>query len=111
MAGPRSLPPMPMFTMLRMGRPVWPVHAPDRTCSAKSAMRSRTSCTSGTTSTPSTTIDSAAGARSATWSTARSSVTLIFSPANMASRRSSTPARRARAISRSIVSAVSRCLE
>ena len=37
------------------------------------------------------------GARSATCSTARSSVMLIFSPANIASRSSSTPARRASA--------------
>ena len=31
---------MPMFTMFRMGRPLWPVHLPERTRSANSAMRS-----------------------------------------------------------------------
>ena len=40
------------------------------------------------------------GARSATCSTARSSVTLIFSPRNIASMRSRSPARRASATSR-----------
>ena len=29
MRGPRSLPPMPMLTTLRIRLPVWPVHAPD----------------------------------------------------------------------------------
>ena len=41
---------MPMLTTLRMRRPVCPVHAPDRTASAKRAMRSSTAWTSGTTS-------------------------------------------------------------
>ncbi len=111
MAGPRSLPPMPMLTRLRMGRPVWPVQDPERMASAKPAMASSTACTSGTTSTPSTSMTWSAGARRATCSTARSSVTLILSPANMASRSASTPARRARAASRPTVSVVRRCLE
>ena len=55
-------------------------------------MRSSTACTSGTTSSPSTTIRSPAGARSATCRTARSSVTLIFWPLNMASIRSAQAA-------------------
>ena len=58
----------------------------------KAAMRSSTACTSGTTSTPSTRIRSPAGARRATWSTARCSVTLIFSPPNIASMRSAQAA-------------------
>ena len=69
---------MPMLTTLRMRLPVWPASAPLRTRSAKAAMRSSTACTSGTTSSPSTTIRSPAGARSATCSTARCSVTLIL---------------------------------
>ena len=42
-------------------------------------------------SAPSTTIDAPRGARSATWSTARFSETLIFSPRNMASIRARRP--------------------
>ena len=47
-------------------------------------MRSSTPCTSGTTFAPSTVIVASRAARSATCSTARFSVTLIFSPANIA---------------------------
>ena len=54
---------MPMLTTWRMRLPVCPFHAPLRTRSAKSAMRSSTSCTCGTTSSPSTTIDAPLGAR------------------------------------------------
>ena len=32
--GPRSEPPIPMLTTVRIGSPVTPVHSPDRTCSA-----------------------------------------------------------------------------
>jgi hypothetical protein len=101
---------MPMLTTLRMRLPVWPSQAPDRTRSAKSAMRSRTSWTSGTTSVPSTSTTAARGARRATCSTARPSVTLIFSPANIASRSSVTSAVRARSNSNERVSSSSRCL-
>ena len=38
---------MPMLTTLRMRLPVWPVQAPPRTRSEKSAMRSSTACTCG----------------------------------------------------------------
>ena len=74
-------------------------------------MRSSTACTPGTTLSPSTTIEAPRGARSATWSTARFSVMLIFSPLNIASRRSATPASSASAISRRSVSSVTRFLE
>ena len=111
MAGPRSEPPMPMLTMLRMGRPVKPVHAPPRTRPANSAMRSTTAWTPGTTSSPSTTMRVPRGARKATCSTARPSVTLIFSPANIASTRARTPHARARSSSSRSVSSVTRCLE
>ena len=82
---------MPMLTTLRMRLPVWPCHSPLRTRSENAAMRSSTACTSGTTSTPSTRIRSSFGARRATCSTARCSVTLIFSPLNIASMRSRRP--------------------
>ena len=72
---------MPMLTTLRIGLPVWPIHSPERTRSAKSPMRSSVSCTSLTTSTPSTTSERLRGIRSATCSTARSSETLMCSPA------------------------------
>ncbi len=86
---------MPTLTTLRIGLPVWPVHSPERTRSAKALMRSSVSCTCLTTSTPSTISERSRGIRSATWSTARSSETLMCSPANIASRRSSTPRSRA----------------
>ena len=82
---------MPMLMTLRMRLPVWPFHSPLRTRSAKSAILSSTACTSGTTFSPSTTIDAPRGARSATCSTARFSVMLIFSPRNIASMRSRRP--------------------
>ena len=47
---------MPMLTTLRMRLPVWPVHSPERTASAKRAIRSSTAWTAGTTFSPSTTI-------------------------------------------------------
>ena len=64
-------------------------------------MRSRTACTSGTTSTPSTRIRSFSGARKATCSAARCSVTLIFSPLNMASMRRARPQSSARRMQQS----------
>jgi len=83
---------MPMLTTVAMGFPVAPVHAPLRTSTLKAAMRLSTSCTAGTTFSPSTSMSAPEGARSAVCNTARCSVTLIFSPANMASRRASTSA-------------------
>ena len=50
MTGPRSEPPMPMLTTLRMRLPVYPCHSPVRTRRAKSDILSNTACTSGTTS-------------------------------------------------------------
>ena len=60
-------------------------------------MRTRTASTSGRA------YGDPAGARSATWSTARSSVTLMWSPANMASIRSRRPLSSARRTSSSSV--------
>ena len=102
---------MPMFTTVRIGLPVKPSQTPDRTSSAKPAIFARTSCTSGTTSLPSTMITASAGARRAVCRTARPSVSLIFSPANI---RPAAPGRStasASATSRSRVSAVTRFLE
>ena len=80
---------MPMLTTLRIGLPVWPrplaARGPAR---RRRAIRSSISWTSLTTSTPSTISERSRGIRSATWSTARSSETLMCSPANIASRRS-----------------------
>ena len=111
MAGPRSEPPIPRLTTLRMARPVKPVHAPLRTRPAKSAIRSSTAWTRGTTSSPSTTMRAPRGARSAMCRTARPSVTLSFSPANIASMRARRPEARARSSNSPSVSSVTRCLE
>ncbi len=75
---------MPMLT-------TWVIDSSSRIRSANAAIWSSTACTCGTTSIPSTSIRSVTGARSATCITARSSVVLMCSPANMASRRASTP--------------------
>ncbi len=82
---------MPMLMMFLIGLPVWPRHWPLRTRLAKAAILSSSACTLGTTSWPSTMIFSLWGARRATCRTARRSVTLIFSPRNMASIRSRKP--------------------
>ncbi len=102
---------MPMLTMAVIGLPVWPSHSRDRTWFANAAIRSSVSCTSLTTSTPSTNSERSRGIRRATWSTARSSVTLMCSPANIASRRASTPASRASSNRRERISSSTRCLE
>ena len=91
-----------------MRAPVAPRQAPERTRSARSAMRSSTSCTAPTTSSPPVWIRVPRGARSATWSTARSSETLMCSPANIAAMRSSRPASRASRTSSASVCGVTR---
>ena len=110
-AGPRSEPPIPMLTIARMGLPVYPSQVRERTRSQKAAMRSSTSCTSRTTSTPSTTSERSRGILSAVCRTGRSSVTLMCSPRNMASRRSSTLHARASWTSRRSVSSLTRCFD
>ena len=87
---------MPMLTTVRMRRPVCPVHSPERIASEKRAIRSSTAWTAGTTFSPSTWIAASAGARSATCSTARSSVMLMCSPENIASIRPRRPRSSAR---------------
>ena len=102
---------MPMLTTFRMRLPVWPFHSPRRTRSAKPAILSSTAWTSGTTFLPSTRIEASRGARSATWRTARFSVTLIFSPPNIASIRSRRPDSFASCTSSFIVWSVTRFFE
>ena len=77
---------MPMLTTVSTRLPVTPVQAPERTLSAKAYTFSSTACTSGSTSWPSTTRAGLgeAGRRSAVCRTARSSVTLMCSPENIA---------------------------
>jgi len=79
-AGPRSEPPMPMFTTSRIGRPVAPSRNPARSCVASVRMRACVARTAGTTSVPSTRTGVSSCWRSAVCSTARSSERLIFSP-------------------------------
>ena len=91
-AGPRSEPPMPILTTFLMVWPVCPSQEPERSAVAKSRIRPKTSWTSAATSWPSTLKSSSTGIRSAVCNTARSSVLLMCSPANMASRRDSRSA-------------------
>ena len=84
---------------------------PLRTRLEKSAILSSTAWTSGTTSSPSKTMDCPSGARRATWRTARFSVTLIFSPRNIASMRACRPDSSASCKRSFSVSSVMRCFE
>ena len=111
MTGPRSEPPIPMLTTFRIRFPVWPFHTPLRTRFENSAILSRTACTSGTTFLPSRTIEASRGARSATWRTARFSVTLIFFPRNIALIRGLRPDSLARFTRSFSVSSVTRFFE
>ena len=111
--GPRSEPPMPMLTTLRMRLPVWPFHAPLRTRSAKSRhpVEHRVDLRHDVLA-----VDHdrrrSRGARRATCSTARFSVMLIFSPRNIASMRSAQAAlARPAATSSRSVSSVMRFFE
>ena len=77
---------MPIFTTSLNLSAATPRISPERIWSAKARNRSSVSCTSGTTFLPSTRMSASVGARSATCRTARFSVMLIGSPANIASR-------------------------
>ncbi len=90
MAGPRSEPPMPILMTSVIGWPSAPRTRPSRTSAAKLSIFSRTPITSGITSLPSTRTGLPSKLRKAVCRTARFSVVLIFSPANMASRLAST---------------------
>ncbi len=93
MTGPRSDPPIPMFTMCVTFLPVTPRHSPERTRSANAEIASSTACTSASICCPSTTSTGSApsGRRSAVCSTARSSLVLMCTPASIAANRSATP--------------------
>ncbi len=86
-----------MLTTVVSGFPLTPVNSPLRTFRANSYICSRTAQTWGTMSCPSKVREADFGSRSAVCRTERPSVTLIFSPWNMASRRASTPVCSARA--------------
>ncbi len=74
---------MPIFTTSVIALPVYPFHSPPIMRSEKCFIFSSTAFTSGITSLPSTRIGVLLRLRSATCSTARSSVRLIFSPENI----------------------------
>mmetsp|Transcript_8143 Transcript_8143/g.20572 ORF Transcript_8143/g.20572 Transcript_8143/m.20572 type:complete len:220 (-) Transcript_8143:15-674(-) len=99
---------MPTATTLVRGLPVAPSHSPLRTFSLKSFTLSSTSQTSLTTFLPSTLMTLLRGARVATCSTARSSVLLMVSPANMAPIFAFSPAASASWYSLAMVSLVTR---
>ena len=80
MRGPRSLPPMPIFTTSVMRLSVHPFQAPERTSLLNAASLAQTALTSGITSLPSTSIALPLILRRAVCSTARPSVTLILAP-------------------------------
>ena len=88
--------------------PVAPAIAPERMPSAKLPIAASTALTSGMTSLPSTSTGLSDRLRSAVCSTARFSVVLIFSPANIASMRPRRSRALARFNNRSIVSPVTR---
>ena len=93
--GPRSEPPMPMLTTSVKRLPVWPRIFFACARPTKSPILSSTSGTSATPSTPGATASEGL-ARSAACSTERFSVTLMRSPANIASMASGTCASFAR---------------
>ena len=83
---------MPILMTSVIGWPSAPRTRPSRTSAAKLSILARVSMTSGMTSWPSTSTGLPEKLRSAVCRTARFSVTLIFSPANIASRLASTSA-------------------
>ena len=102
---------MPMLTTFRIGFPVKPFQAPERTRSEKSAIRSSTSWTSAATSTPSTTKDASLRHSQRDVETDRFSETLMRSPRNMASIRSARPDSTASCTRSASVSSVIRFFE
>ena len=103
---------MPMLTTVRIRSPVAPTHEPSRTASANAAIRAEHLVHVGD---DVVAVDARrarpAGWRSAVCSTARRSVTLIGSPANIASRRASTPAAVATASRASTTASSTRCFD
>ena len=104
---------MPMLTTVRTRAPVTPVHSPERTLSANANILASSACTSVSMSCPSTTSGGCApaGRRRAVCRTARSSVTLMWSPRSCACSRSARPTSSASRTSRASVSSVTRFLD
>ena len=103
---------MPMFTTFFTGLPVWPVHAPERTRSPKSAILRNTRVHLRHDVLAVDLDDRALGQRAARRAGRRGpSVTLIFSPRNIASIRSRRPARCASSRRSRTVSSVMRFFE
>src|SRR5690625_3062550 len=102
-----------MLTTVRTGLPLTPVQVPERTCSAKAYILSNSCWTSASTSCPSTCSGGVVplGRRSAVCSTARSSVTLMRSPANIARIRPGRSTCWPRSVSAARTSSVTRFLD
>ena len=64
-AGPRSEPPIPRWTTLRIGRPVAPSLKPPRSCAASARIRASVARIAGMMSAPSTSSGASPGCRSA----------------------------------------------
>ena len=94
--GPRSLPPIPIFTMSVTGFPEKPSHFLFETLSAKAFILFWTRLMSCLMSRSSRKSGSSEKLRRAVWRTARFSVSFIFSPLNIASIPSFKPASSAR---------------
>ena len=104
-------PPMPMLITARMRSPVAPTHASVADAVGQVAHPAQHGMHVGHHILAVDRQLLGSGMRSATCSTARSSVELMCTPENMASRRASTPVARARSNRRDRVSSVTRCLE
>ena len=109
--GPKSEPPMPIFTTSVITWWLYPSHSPLRTAWAKCPILRNTAFTLGITSSPSTMMGVLARLRRATCRAARCSVVLILSPWNICCMRSGRPASRASCTRLSITLSVMRFLE
>src|SRR6056300_809173 len=92
MRGPKSLPPIPIFTTSVIRFPVQPFHEPERTSLLNAANFAQTALISGITSLPSTSIAFPLMFLRAVCNTERPSVTLILSPPCCCAIASRTPA-------------------
>ena len=109
--GPRSDPPMPMLTTSAIRSPAWPRQRPERTASEKRSIAASPRSTPARNASSTSHTGDSRESRSNACSTARSSVSLMRSPENIAFARSITPDSRARPRRRRIVSAVTRFFE
>ena len=102
---------MPMLTTSVKRSPVWPRRRPRRTASEKRSIASSVRSTPARNPSSTSHTGDARVSRSRACSTARSSVSLMRAPENIARARSTTPASRASARRRCIVSPVTRFFE